>query len=389
MMEEFDKPNILAMFKALSIFADAMREYLGGRLSSVRGRNAEDLIQKSIGEDQFEVFKDNLYRNQGNVGHSLDIGNFPFIISRNWVDIFMGDFRRFRETREIFDTLREARNETMHLPARDLDVEYVENRLDKILDVLRQIKSPEAYERIEMIRDQVLNPLADTAAPAPLQIQPAQHRKSSPTELPMQDSEAAPRLRSNIRTSQRVLATRADSTSTSIPQTQHRAPRSSTIQGRTPLRNLGSGPDNRREPGRQPQRILKKSASARVNSVCANPKCDEINTIFASPVAQHTTVECFRCSTNYEILSFRAVDSSIQRHVQNGVSIDRYRLQTTLADGRNRLMTFDLSDPTGVDLQDVITLSINDSGAASSIYNQNRHLHWKLGQSDPLAETRS
>ena len=104
---------------------------------------------------QADQFKTNLQNNGGNIESSIDIGDFPNLVSRNWRQVFGKQFREDMNVQSLLYIITQARNKVSHPSDEDLDTEYTRVVLYHIVDILGKINVPEAKARIEKRRDEL------------------------------------------------------------------------------------------------------------------------------------------------------------------------------------------------------------------------------------------
>ena len=169
-----DRPNRDALNKALDIYRDAMRPFIVRSLKRVRGQQVEDVIRNSLNDRQAEQFSQNLNKNGHDAEASIDIGDFPLLISRKWNGVFQQPFGDERGVQNALWMIKEARDKAAHPSPQDIDLEFARTHLFHIADVLGKINAPEQKQAVETIRDQLASPFSqsDTIAPAPAKSQP-------------------------------------------------------------------------------------------------------------------------------------------------------------------------------------------------------------------------
>ncbi len=170
-----DRPNRDALNKALDIYRDAMRPFIVRSLRRVRGQQVEELIRNALNDRQAEQFSQNLSKNGHDVEASIDIGDFPHIVSRKWSGLFQQTFRDERGVQHALWLIKDARDKAAHPGPRDIDLELARTHLFHIADVIGKINAPQQKQAVETIRDQLASPSSQsgTAAPAPAKSQPA------------------------------------------------------------------------------------------------------------------------------------------------------------------------------------------------------------------------
>ena len=146
-----DRPNKDALNKAVDIYRDAMRPFIVGNLHSVPGWRVEDVICRSLNENQASRFQKNLAQNPGNVEAAIDVGDFPDLINRNWRGVFNRQFPSGGQVVQYLSRIREARNKAAHPDTVDLDIEFVKERLHDIMDVMDWIYAPEQRREVNEI----------------------------------------------------------------------------------------------------------------------------------------------------------------------------------------------------------------------------------------------
>ncbi|MXY27429.1 hypothetical protein F4Y59_04600, partial [Candidatus Poribacteria bacterium] len=145
-MNSSKRPNQDALYQALNIYRDAMRPFILKNLKTV-----QDLSPK----DRFENEAD------------IDVGDFRYLVSEYWHDVFKHRFDPDRDIRSAVGIITEARNKVAHPQAEDLTSGYTLSRLHEIADILGQINAPEQKREVETIRDKLLTNTAPTVEAKP------------------------------------------------------------------------------------------------------------------------------------------------------------------------------------------------------------------------------
>ena len=144
-------PNKDALYKALDICRDAMREFIFEYLEKrVYGETVEELIERISGGEARGI----------DVRGILDI----FLDSNCWNDYFEERFGYDKQQRRVIYDIRSvtrmvinARNEWAHPGADDLDPEFTRVHLFLIIDVLGEIGKKGEKNEVEAIRDQLFS----------------------------------------------------------------------------------------------------------------------------------------------------------------------------------------------------------------------------------------
>ena len=170
-----DRPNRDALNKALDIYRDAMRPFIVRSLKRVRGQQVEDAIRDALNARQAEQFSQNLSKNGNDAEASIDIGDFPHIISKKWRGLFQQPFGDERGVQSALWLIKEARDKAAHPSPQDINLEFARTHLFHIADVLGKINAPTQKQAVEAIRDQLASSTSqsDTPASAPTKSQPA------------------------------------------------------------------------------------------------------------------------------------------------------------------------------------------------------------------------
>ncbi len=150
-----DRPNRDALNKALDIYRDVMRPFIVRSLKRVRGQQVEDVICNALNDRQAEQFSQNLSKNGHDAEASIDIGDFPHLISRKWSGIFQQSFRDERGVQSALWLIKEARDKAAHPSPQDIDLEFARTHLFHIADVLGKINAPKQKQAVETIRNQL------------------------------------------------------------------------------------------------------------------------------------------------------------------------------------------------------------------------------------------
>ena len=180
-----DRPNRDALNKALDIYRDAMRPFIIRNLKKVRGQQVEDAIRGALNDRQAEQFSQNLNKNGHDAEASIDIGDFPLLISRKWNGVFQQPFGDERGVQNALWMIKEARDKAAHPSPQDIDLEFARTHLFHIADVLGKINAPEQKQAVETVRDRLTSPSSqgDTPTPAPAKSQPETPSSRPTTDL--------------------------------------------------------------------------------------------------------------------------------------------------------------------------------------------------------------
>ena len=185
-MATVSRPNKDALIGALDIYRDAMRPFIIHTLRGIRGQRVEDVIRRSLNDYQAMRFEQDMVRNGNEVESSIDIGDFPDLIGRNWRDAFA---RRFsdgdRTVQSASWLIKRARDMVFHPSVHDIDSEFTRSRLFDIADALGRINAPEQKREVERIRSELIS------VPAESQSVVAEPQPDMPKETPQQSRSAA------------------------------------------------------------------------------------------------------------------------------------------------------------------------------------------------------
>ena len=158
-MNVIERPNRDTLNKALDIYRDAMRAFIIRSLKKVKGKTLEDVIADSLPARKVNDFQVLVQTNGGSIEASIDIGDFPSLISRNWKQEVLGpQFTADMTSQDKLRIIAQARNYAAHPGTVDLDPEYTRVRLSLISEVLEKINAPEEKIAVEDIRDQLFQP---------------------------------------------------------------------------------------------------------------------------------------------------------------------------------------------------------------------------------------
>lgn len=160
-----ERPNRSVLSDALDAFRDEMRPLIVRGMKRVKGKTVENAIHDSLSPKQATVFKTNLANTGGNIKASIDVGDFPNIVCRNWRHVFSTQFRDDMNVQSLLYIIAQARNKVSHPSTEDLDTEYTRVALYHIVDVLDKINAPEAKVRVEEYRDKLLKAEVKTESP--------------------------------------------------------------------------------------------------------------------------------------------------------------------------------------------------------------------------------
>ena len=150
------RPNKDALNKAIDIYRDAMRPFIVRNLRGVPGRQFEDVIRRSLNDNQASRFQRSLARKPSNVEAAIDVGDFPDLISRNWRCIFERQLPNGGQIVQSISLIREARNRAAHPDTIDLDIEFVKARLHDIMDVMDWMYAPAQRQEVNEILNRLL-----------------------------------------------------------------------------------------------------------------------------------------------------------------------------------------------------------------------------------------
>ena len=151
-----ERPNRTVLNDALDEYRDAMRPFIVRVLKRVRGKSIEDAIYDTLSPKQADDFERHLENNGGNVEGAIDIGDFPYLISRNWREVFGQQFKDDMSVQSLLHIITPARNKAAHPDTEDLDAEYTRVVLYHIVEVLGKINAPEPKARVEGFRNKLL-----------------------------------------------------------------------------------------------------------------------------------------------------------------------------------------------------------------------------------------
>ena len=113
------------------------------------------MICNALNDRQAEQFSQNLSKNGHDAEASIDIGDFPHLISRKWSGIFQQSFRDERGVQSALWLIKEARDKAAHPSPQDIDLEFARTHLFHIADVLGKINAPKQKQAVETIRNQL------------------------------------------------------------------------------------------------------------------------------------------------------------------------------------------------------------------------------------------
>ena len=152
-----ERPYRAALNRAVDIFRDAMRPFIVRNMRQVHGGRVEDEILKSLQGRGRDDVKWSLEQGM-NVEDSIDVGDFPHIVQKNWSKVFRRAFKGERAVENALWQIADARNKAAHPGPKDVDCEYVRARLYDIADVLGRIDAPDEKREVEKIRDSLPPP---------------------------------------------------------------------------------------------------------------------------------------------------------------------------------------------------------------------------------------
>ena len=153
-MNTINRPNRDALQKALDIYRDAMRPFLIRCLRQVRGMNVEDVISRSLGNRRSDEFERELISSNSDVESTIDINDFPMLVSRNWRrETFETKLNGDKTFQNQLWLITDARNHAAHPSTQDLEDDYTRTHLFLIADVLKKINAREREQDVQIIRD--------------------------------------------------------------------------------------------------------------------------------------------------------------------------------------------------------------------------------------------
>ena len=158
------RPNRDALNKAIDVYRDAMRPFIVRTLKRVKGAKPEDLIERALPPNQADEVK--RARASKDIGNAIDMGHFPHVVQKNWVEAFASPLQD-RVVQNLIWVISHARNEAAHPGESDLDHNYVMSRLSDIADVLRRADQA-AAKKVEDIRAEWLDLTRETPAEPPV-----------------------------------------------------------------------------------------------------------------------------------------------------------------------------------------------------------------------------
>ena len=146
-----DRPNKRALVDALDIYRDSMRPFIVRHLKRVPGGKVKDLIEAALQDDPYNYFEKNL--NDGrSLEDAIDVDDFPRIVKAYWNDEFRHAFKMDSKVLHVLFSIAKARNMASHPESKDIELEYVMDRLEKIVSVLAKINDPEASLSVENMK---------------------------------------------------------------------------------------------------------------------------------------------------------------------------------------------------------------------------------------------
>lgn len=153
-MNTTERPKRDALNKALDIYRDAMRPFLVRSLKRVQGKRLEEAVYDSLPSRQADEFDERLATSGADVEALIDIGHFPYLVSRNWKrEVFGPQFTSDMTVQDRLRLIGMARNHAAHPNRDDLEAEYTRTSLFHIAEVLGKIGCPDEKQAVEEIRD--------------------------------------------------------------------------------------------------------------------------------------------------------------------------------------------------------------------------------------------
>ena len=145
-----ERPNKRALVAALDIYRDSMRPFIVRHLKRVPGGNAKDLIKSALQDDPYNYFERNMSDGRS-LEEAIDVDDFPRIVRAYWNDEFRHAFKKDSGALQAMFSIAKARNKASHPEGKDIEREYVVDRLEKIASVLADINEPAAGLAVENI----------------------------------------------------------------------------------------------------------------------------------------------------------------------------------------------------------------------------------------------
>ena len=146
-----ERPNKRALVGALDIYRDSMRPFIVRHLRRVPGGKVKDLVKSALQDDPYDYFEKNLSDGRS-LEEAIDVDDFPRIVRAYWNDEFRHAFKKDSGALQALFSISKARNTASHPDSRDIESEYVVDRLEKIASVLANINEPAASLAVENIK---------------------------------------------------------------------------------------------------------------------------------------------------------------------------------------------------------------------------------------------
>ena len=153
-----DRPNKGALTDGIDVYRDAMRGFIVGRLRSAQGVKTEEAVKRAFNYDERARFESNLADNGGDIGVSIDVGNFSWIIGNqeNWDSVFSSFFGHYTSTQNLLRSINDARIQMAHPGPGDVDRNDVHVALTQMANALGRINAGDERAAIEEIRDSLI-----------------------------------------------------------------------------------------------------------------------------------------------------------------------------------------------------------------------------------------
>ena len=151
-MTTIARPNKEALTKVIDIYRDAMRPFLTHHLRTVPGRRLEEAIRQVLRDSQVNQFDQNL-RADRSVEESIDVNDFPDLVTGHWRDLFSNVFPGDRVIRNRLYEIKTIRDEASHPGASDLDEEKTRAHIYMVADVLGRIGRTQEKDEVERTRE--------------------------------------------------------------------------------------------------------------------------------------------------------------------------------------------------------------------------------------------
>ncbi len=170
MSTETYNPNQNAFREGHDIYRGAMRAFIVNCMTAKYGNivQATQRIQDSIDHGKQTRFESRLRENKNKVEVTIDTGDIPGIVERNWIDVFESEFKKADTIRGSIRVITSSRNDILghSRDEQDTDIATAETALHLIGEVMASIDRTELREKVMAIRSKLRQSAQQVAQPS-------------------------------------------------------------------------------------------------------------------------------------------------------------------------------------------------------------------------------